>query len=173
MARAEPALMPNRHYTGHARYNAGSATWVPLNNAGSLVRPPFLPPVAVHLHGHTSTRATAQQQYTYRHHQQRNTMPCAAGELCTLKELTPVAPDGHPCRGGCGGRLHGLCGEPEQEGGSEIHRICPRCADLSVSPISTPHHIVLLFAYCLQWCTLKLNDSSIVPVSALLKNPKS
>ena len=26
-------------------------------------------------------------------------MPCAAGELCTLQELTPTAPNGHECYG--------------------------------------------------------------------------
>lgn len=58
-------------------------------------------------------------------------MPCAAGELlCPFKERTPKAPEGHACRGGCGGRLHGTCGEemePQQEG-NEPHRICFVCA---------------------------------------------
>ena len=53
-------------------------------------------------------------------------MPCAAGELCFLQDRTPEAPDGHACRGGCGGRLHGTCGDQE-EGESEIHRVCPAC----------------------------------------------
>ena len=26
-------------------------------------------------------------------------MPCAAGELCHIQDLTPKAPDGHTCRG--------------------------------------------------------------------------
>ena len=54
-------------------------------------------------------------------------MPCAAGELCTLQELTPTAPDGHECHGGCRDRLHGICGDVEQEGGNELQRICPKC----------------------------------------------
>lgn len=55
-------------------------------------------------------------------------MPCAAGELCHLPHLTPVAPHGHLCRGGCGGRLHGICGEVAVEGeGEEMHRICGAC----------------------------------------------
>ena len=37
-------------------------------------------------------------------------MPCAAGELCLVLARTPKRPDGHECRGKCGGRLHGLCG---------------------------------------------------------------
>ena len=52
-------------------------------------------------------------------------MPCAAAELCLISNLTPKAPDGHQCRGGCGGRLHGICGEVEEEGESEINRLCP------------------------------------------------
>ena len=54
-------------------------------------------------------------------------MPCAAAELCLISNLTPKAPDGHQCRGGCGGRLHGICGEVEEEGESEINRLCPAC----------------------------------------------
>ena len=52
-------------------------------------------------------------------------MPCAAGELCLNPDHTPVDPDGHQCRGRCGGRLHGCCGDVEGE--HEIHRICPAC----------------------------------------------
>ena len=55
-------------------------------------------------------------------------MSCAAGELCQLSNQTPVAPYDHPCRGGCGGRLHGICGEVAVEGeGEEMHRICHAC----------------------------------------------
>ncbi|CAM9156605.1 unnamed protein product, partial [Laminaria digitata] len=58
-------------------------------------------------------------------------MPCAAGELCRLQECTPEAPDGHECKGGCGGRLHGSCGEmeDEQQEGNELHRICFACVN--------------------------------------------
>ena len=55
-------------------------------------------------------------------------MPCAAGELYQIPEKTPESPDGHGCYGGCGGRLHGICGEVEQEGGRELRRICLKCA---------------------------------------------
>ena len=41
------------------------------------------------------------------------TMPYAAGELCLQHNHTPVDPHGHQCRGGCGGRLHGNCGDVE------------------------------------------------------------
>ncbi|CAB1098201.1 unnamed protein product [Ectocarpus sp. CCAP 1310/34] len=54
-------------------------------------------------------------------------MPCAAGELCQLPDQTPVAPHGHQCHGGCGGRLHGLCGEQDQDAEYEIARICFAC----------------------------------------------
>ena len=40
-------------------------------------------------------------------------MPYAAGELCLQHNHTPVDPHGHQCRGGCGGRLHGNCGDVE------------------------------------------------------------
>ena len=55
-------------------------------------------------------------------------MPCAAGELCQIREKTPEPPDGRGCYGGCGGRLHGIYGEVDQEGDSELRRICPKCA---------------------------------------------
>lgn len=54
-------------------------------------------------------------------------MPCAAGELCQLPDRTPEAPDGHQCHGGCGGRLHGLCGEQDQDAEFESARICYAC----------------------------------------------
>ena len=41
------------------------------------------------------------------------TMPSTAGVQCTLKELSAVAPDSHPWRGGCDGRLPGLCGSKQ------------------------------------------------------------
>ena len=55
-------------------------------------------------------------------------MPCAAGELCLIPDQSLGPNQGHGCRGGCGGRLHGLCGEQEEEDGSELYRICPTCA---------------------------------------------
>ena len=42
-------------------------------------------------------------------------MPCAAGELGLVSACTPKRPDGHECRGKCGGRLHGLCGEADPD----------------------------------------------------------
>ena len=58
-------------------------------------------------------------------------MPCAAGDLCQLPNEELIAPNGHECghecRGGCGGRLHGLCGEVEDGSGTPTHRICHTC----------------------------------------------
>ena len=59
-------------------------------------------------------------------------MPCAAGELCKLADVELIAPNGrncgHACRGGCGGKLHGICGEVEDpDGDSPTHRICHTC----------------------------------------------
>lgn len=52
---------------------------------------------------------------------------CADQELCKLPNRPLGEKDGHQCRLGCGGRLHGICGEPEEEGGHEIHRVCNPC----------------------------------------------
>ena len=54
-------------------------------------------------------------------------MPCAAGKLCQLPDRTPVAPDGHVCQGGCGGRLNSTCGEMAED--DESHRIYGACFD--------------------------------------------
>ena len=54
-------------------------------------------------------------------------MPCAAGELCLWQDTTPKEPGGHTYRGGCGGRLHGNCGDVDEEGDTEMQRICPTC----------------------------------------------
>ncbi|CAB1101309.1 unnamed protein product [Ectocarpus sp. CCAP 1310/34] len=53
-------------------------------------------------------------------------MPCAEGELCQLQDTTPQDPHGHGCQGGCGGRLHGICGSVVDVG-NENHRICSAC----------------------------------------------
>ena len=58
-------------------------------------------------------------------------MPCAAGDLCQLPNEELIAPNGHECghecRGGCGGRLHGLCGEVEDGSDTPTRRICHTC----------------------------------------------
>ena len=56
-------------------------------------------------------------------------MSCAAGELCQLPNIELIAPNrrdcGYECRGGCGGKLYGTCGEVEDpDGDNDNHRIC-------------------------------------------------
>ena len=68
-------------------------------------------------------------------------MPCAAGELCKLVDGELIAPNGracgHECRRGCGGKLHGICGEVEDpDGDSPTHRICHTC--ISKRSLSNP-----------------------------------
>ena len=68
-------------------------------------------------------------------------MPCAAGELCKLADVELIGPNGraygHECRGGCGGKLHGICGEVEDpDGDSPTHRICHTC--ISKRSLSNP-----------------------------------
>ena len=53
-------------------------------------------------------------------------MPCAEGELCAQPDTTPQDPHGHGCQGGCGGRLHGICGGVVDDD-NENHRICSAC----------------------------------------------
>ena len=77
---------------------------------------------------HSQQQTAIVQQYPYRPRYKRRTMLCAAGELCHLPARTPEPPDGHECRGGCGGRLHGCCGEIESEAGHEYHRLCHTCS---------------------------------------------
>lgn len=48
-----------------------------------------------------------------------------------IPNLTPEPPDGHRCRGGCGGRLHGVCGqvvEEDADSDNPLRRICPTCS---------------------------------------------
>ena len=75
-------------------------------------------------------------------------MPCAAGDLCQLPNEELIAPNGHECghecRGGCGGRLHGLCGEVEdgsvragaaiKEGGVQDSELCEVLTQLEIVP---------------------------------------
>ena len=68
-------------------------------------------------------------------------MSCAAGELCQLPNIELIAPNGrdcgHECRGGCGGKLHGTCGEVEDpDGDNDNHRICHTC--ISNRSLSNP-----------------------------------
>ena len=53
-------------------------------------------------------------------------MPCADGELCLVPANSPKDSDGHGCQGGCGGRLHGICGSIADDE-NENHRMCSAC----------------------------------------------
>ena len=64
-------------------------------------------------------------------------MPCAADELCLWHDSTPKEPHGHTRRGGCGGRLHGNCGDVDQEGDTEMQRICLPCVAAKQSSQAT------------------------------------
>ena len=68
-------------------------------------------------------------------------VPCAAGELCNLADVELIAPNGrecgHECRGGCGDRLHGMCGEVEDtDSDNPNNRICHTC--ISKRSLSNP-----------------------------------
>ena len=54
-------------------------------------------------------------------------MPCAAGELCLVPARTPERPDGHECRGKCGGRLHRRCSEADPDCDNPMSRVCHDC----------------------------------------------
>ena len=66
-------------------------------------------------------------------------MSCAAGELCQLPNIELIAPNGrdcgHECRGGCGGKHYGTCGEVEDPDGDN-DRICHTC--ISNRSLSNP-----------------------------------
>ena len=53
-------------------------------------------------------------------------MPCAEGELCAQPDSTTQDPHGLGCQGGCGERLHGICGSIFDDN-KENHRICSAC----------------------------------------------
>ena len=63
-------------------------------------------------------------------------MPCAAGELCQLSNST-TTPE-FSCCGPCGGRLHRICGDPDDD--EEVNRICEPCAAAKKSTSSTNDH---------------------------------
>lgn len=51
------------------------------------------------------------------------------GDLCKLPDEALGSPEGHCCWGGCGGRLHCICGEVQDpDGDSDMYRICNSCA---------------------------------------------
>ena len=59
----------------------------------------------------------------------RRGVPCHVrkeGELCAQPDTTMQDLHGHGCQGGCGGRLHGICGSVVDDD-NENHRICSAC----------------------------------------------
>ena len=57
------------------------------------------------------------------------TMPtCADGELCKALSKELHGNSGYACRAGCGGRLHGICGEVEDTELSDV------LANLNITP---------------------------------------
>ena len=46
---------------------------------------------------------------------------CADGELCKALSKELHGNSGHACRAGCGGRLHGICGEVEDPEGKALN----------------------------------------------------
>ena len=89
-------------------------------------------------------------------------LACADLELCRLPNRPLGEKDGHGCRLGCGGRLHGICGEPEEEGGREIHRVCnPRIAKKQKTPDSSNQPKPGCFSYS-RLCVAVVNSPACV-----------
>lgn len=74
-----------------------------------------------------------------------------------MQALTPGAPHGHPCRGGCAGCLDGACGDIERWGEIELH------------------HIHLLPVYCREAfhhrCVGERNDNVSIPATRRALQP--
>ncbi|CAM9642105.1 unnamed protein product, partial [Sphacelaria rigidula] len=68
--------------------------------------------------------------------------------------MTPTAPNMHPCRGGCGGRLHGRCGKVGDREENQINRICRSCSGGSGSGLG--------LGFTLSWTsrTLEVGEKS-------------
>ena len=84
------------------------------------------------------------------------TIPCAAGEVCLIQDRTPQRPDGHECRGKCGGRLHGFYGEADPNCNNPMQR---RNGVLLSSPSTSLPVCAALCIICrvssTLYCTLK------------------
>ncbi|CAN0182990.1 unnamed protein product [Ectocarpus sp. 4 AP-2014] len=90
-------------------------------------------------------------------------MPCADGELCKQPDVELRAPRGHDCHGGCGGRLHGMCGEVEVLDGIEMHRTCHACASKNMQappPVPNPPK-------------RKEAEGGVLPPSGVQKKPRA
>ena len=108
---------------------------MPVYRGGSFFHARGTPPAAVHSHTrcctqHNTTRWVLRAAANTCLH----TMPCAAGELCQLSDST-TTPEFSCCGGG---RLHRICGDPDDD--EEVNRICEPCAAAKKSTSSTNDH---------------------------------
>ena len=106
---------------------------MPVYRGSSFFHARGAPPAAAHSHTrcctqHNTTRWVLRAAANTCLH----TMPCAAGELCQLSDST-TTPEFSWC-GPCGGRLHRICGDPDDD---EVNRICEPCAAAKKSTSST------------------------------------
>ena len=110
---------------------------MPVYRGDSFFHARGAPPAAAHSHTrcctqHNTTRWVLRAAANTCLH----TMPCAAGELCQLSDST-TTPE-FSCCGPCGGRLHRICGDPDDD--EEVNRICEPCAAAKKSTSSTYDH---------------------------------
>ena len=110
---------------------------MPVYRGGSFFHARGAPPAA----GHSHTRCCTQYNTTRwvlraAANTCLHTMSCAAGELCQLSDST-TTPE-FSCCGPCGGRLHRICGDPDDH--KEVNRICEPCAAAKKSTSSTNDH---------------------------------
>ena len=111
---------------------------MPVYRGSSCFHARGAPPAAAHSHTrcctqHNTTRWVLRVAANTCLH----TMPCAAGELCQLSDST-TTPE-FSCCGPCGGRLHRICGDPDDD--EEVNRICEPCAAAKKSTSSTNVHV--------------------------------
>ena len=100
------------------RWYAGIPGWFIFSCSRSPSCCCTLPHTLLHTTQHNTTRWVLRAAADTCLH----TMPCAAGELCQLSDSTST-PE-LSCCGPCGGRLHRICGDPDDE---EVNRICEPC----------------------------------------------
>ena len=87
---------------------------MPVYRGGSFFHARGASPAAAHSHTrcctqHNTTRWVLRAAANTCLH----TMPCSAGELCQLSDRT-TTPE-FSCCGPCGGRLHRICGDPDDD----------------------------------------------------------
>ena len=80
---------------------------------------------------------------------------CADLELCKLPSRPLGKKDGPGCRLGCGGRLHGICGEPEEDGGRKLHRVCNPCIAKKLKTPDSPNQLKRASKALEEWAGLE------------------